>query len=369
MSLLYGDVVKLLSAKYCIIRISIFLAFICFFILKLWDILKLAFCYNIYLNIVIIFAFLSGVILVYRNIFFFNNELEKLLQNQPLTKKNKLISPIYTYLSNEKVVSQNKIQIILSTIEKKVDDYCSFSKYISGSLIFLGLLGTFWGLSHTIGNVADIIDTLGIDTTDATESFSKLKESLKIPLSGMGTAFGCSLLGLSGFLILGFFNINQKKVADDFLDKLEEYLVKNSVTFSSNEQNQNYHGSAFSMALLEKTIETIYVFQNQLKEFDANRNSILDIQRDFSGKLTQLVDAVSKHQDIVKAIGENQLEMQKNNINSDVISSNILTKLTEIENSLNNMIKGGFMNREYIVDNLGKEIRLVSKTLSSLARN
>ncbi len=360
---------KLLSAKYCLIRISIFLAFIFSLIFSLFDILKNAFSYNIYLNSIIIFAFLFGASLVYHRIFLFNNEFKRLLQKQPISKNANLISPIYIYLSNEKIIQQSKIQVILSAIEKKTEDYCSFSKYISSSLIFLGLLGTFWGLSHTIGNVANIIDNLGIDAMDAAESFSRLKESLKIPLSGMGTAFGCSLFGLSGSLILGFLNINQKKVADDFLDKIEEYLVKNAIIFDSREQDSNYHGSAFSMALLEKTIETIYVFQNQLKEFEANRNSILDIQKDFSGKLTQLIEAVSKHQEIVKVIGENQLEMQKNNMTSDAIFSNMLSKLTEIENSLNNMIKSGFMNREYIIDNLGKEIRLVSKTLSSLVRD
>jgi len=364
--------VKLLSAKYCLIRISIFLGLISFFALNLFDILKHAFSYNMYLNSVIISVFFAGIILVYHRIFLFNNEFEKLLQKQSISKKDNLIFPLYTYLNNEKIIHQNKIQIIISAIEKKTDDYCTFSKYISGSLIFLGLLGTFWGLSQTIGNVANIIDNLGIDAMDATESFSKLKESLKIPLSGMGTAFGCSLFGLSGSLILGFLNVNQRKVADDFLDKVEEYLVKNSIAFNSNLEEENYHGPIFSMTLLEKTIETIYAFQIQLKEVEANRNSILDIQKDFSGKLTRLVDTVSKHQEIMKIIIENQSEIQKNSLKhkiSDTLFSDILNKLTGIENSLNNMIKSGFMNREYIVDNLGKEIRLVSKTLSSLVRD
>lgn len=363
---------KLLSAKYCLIRISIFLALISFFIFNLFDILKHAFSYNVYLNTVIVAAFFAGIILIYHRIFLFNNEFERLSQKQSISKKDNLISPIYTYLNNVKIIHQNKIQIIISAIEKKTDDYCTFSKYISGSLIFLGLLGTFWGLSHTIGNVANIIDNLGINAMDAAESFSKLKESLKIPLSGMGTAFGCSLFGLSGSLILGFLNVNQKKVADDFLDKVEEYLVKNSITFNSDLEEQNYHGPIFSMALLEKTIETIYAFQIQLKEVEANRNSILDIQKDFSGKLTQLVDSVSKHQEIMKIIVESQSEIQKTSLNhkiSDTVFSDILNKLTGIENSLNNMIKSGFMNREYIVENLGKEIRLVSKTLSSLVRD
>lgn len=365
---------KLLSAKYCIIRISIFLALIAFLVFGIFGILKNAFCYNIYINSVILSSFLIGIIFVYNRVFTFNNEFEKLINGESLRKRVdlKLISPIVTYLDGSRVFPRNRVQIIISAIEKKVDDYCAFSKYISGSLIFLGLLGTFWGLSHTIGNVANIIDNLGINVSDATESFNTLKESLKIPLSGMGIAFGCSLFGLSGSLILGFLNINQKKVADDFLDKVEEHLVKKSITFSSEEEEQSYHGSGFSMALLEKTVETIYNFQAQLKEAEANRISVVNLQKDFSIKLSQLVEAVSKHQEIVRAIGENQLELQKN-ISSqkpaETVFVDMLNKLSTIDASLNSIIQGEFMNREYIVDNLGKEIRLISKTLSSLMRD
>ena len=126
------------------------------------------------------------------------------------------------------------------------------------------------------------------------------------------------------------------------------------------------------MALLEKTIETIYAFQLQLKESETNRVAVLNLQSDFSKKLAQLVEATSKHQELVQTIAENQLAIQKKDIahkNSEMVVSDILKKLTEIDNSLNNMIRGDFVNREYIVDNLGKEIRLISKTLSSLARD
>lgn len=364
---------NLISARRCTIRISIFLLFIALAASFVVNILKNAFCYNIHLNSVILLSFLIGVGFVYYGVHLFSAEFKYFTSKEkPANRKLRFLSPIYNYLSNEKLISQDKIQVILCAIEKKVDNYCSLSKYISGSLIFLGLLGTFWGLSHTIGNVANIIDNLGIDAVDASESFAKLKESLKIPLSGMGIAFGCSLFGLSSSLILGFLNINQKKVADDFVDNVEEYLIKHSIIFNPKEQDQNYHGPIFSMALLEKTIETIYAFQLQLKESETNRVAVLNLQSDFSKKLAQLVEATSKHQELVQTIAENQLAIQKKDLahkNSEMVVSDILKKLTEIDNSLNNMIRGDFVNREYIVDNLGKEIRLISKTLSSLARD
>ena len=223
-------------------------------------------------------------------------------------------------------------------------------------------------MSQTIGNVANIIDNLGIDQTDAAESFVKLKDSLRIPLSGMGIAFGCSLFGLSGSLILGFLNMNQKRVADNFLYKVEEWITKSTVSLDVAENESTYHGQVFSMGLLEKTIE-IYAFQNQLRDFEGNRLSLLEAQRDLSVKISQLTDAVAMHQDLVRAIGSSQVDMQNMTKKlSDSVWNEILNKLDGIDRSMSNLVQGTFSNRDYIVDSLGKDIRMISKTLSSLMR-
>ncbi len=370
---------KLLSAKYCIFRISIFLAFVAFIVFFLFDVLKNAFMYNIQINSFILFSFFFGVFFIYNRIFLYNREYSKLISFEKLKKedlvKSKLISPISLYVSrSSNLISQAKLNTIMASIEKRVEDCGSFPKYISGILIFLGLLGTFWGLSHTIGNVANIIDNLGIDQSDSAESFLKLKNSLKIPLSGMGIAFGCSLFGLSSSLVLGFLNINQRRVADNFLDKVEELITKRTVSFDAVDNHQEYHGSVFSMGLMEKTIEMIYAFQNQLKEFEGNRVSLLSIQKELSTKISQLTDAVSMHQDLIKTIGTAQIDLQNTTSSiskkiSDSVWTEMLRKLEGIENSINTLVQGSFSNREYVVDNLGKEIRMVSKTLSSLVRD
>lgn len=319
-------------------------------------------------------CFISGVIFIYKRIFSYDAEYSKLIAYEKLKKSEidnlKLLAPISFYISrSNNLASQSKLNSVMLSIEKRVDDYGAFPKYLSGILIFLGLFGTFWGLSQTIGNVANIIDNLGIDQADATESFSKLKDSLKIPLSGMGIAFGCSLFGLSGSLILGFLNVNQKQVADNFLYKVEEWITKRAITLSTLENDTEYHGQIFSMGLLEKTIEMIYAFQNQLKEFEGNRITLIETQKEFSVKISQLTDVVAKHQDLVQTLGSGQLEL--NNITKKVnetVWSEILRKLDSIEKSLSNLVQGTYNNRDYIVENLGKDIRLISKTLSSLMR-
>jgi hypothetical protein len=374
-----GDVVTLLSAKFCLFRISIFLALICVLALLLFNTLKNAFLYNIQINSVILLSFFTGIILIYHRIFLYEREYEKLLLFAKLKKEDiensQLIAPVAFYISkSNNLISQTKLQTIMASLEKRVENCSVLPKYISGILIFLGLLGTFWGLSHTIGNVADIIDSLGINQSDSKESFISLKNSLKIPLSGMGIAFGCSLFGLSCSLILGFLNMNQKKVAEDFLDMAEAWLAKHTVSFDLIDNGQEYHGHAFSMALLEKTIEAIYTFQNQMMESEGNRNSILNMQKELSLKLSQLTESVLMHQELIKTIGNGQLELRNAIVSiskklTDTVWHEILNKLGEIEFSINIMAQGEISNRTYIVDNLGKEIRIVSKTLSSLMRD
>ena len=189
----------------------------------------------------------------------------------------------------------------------------------------------------------------------------------------MGIAFGCSLFGLLGSLILGVFNLNQKRIANKFFDKVEEWLTKYSVSINSIEQNSEYHGQLFSMGLLEKTIETIYAFQNQLHDLDENRISLYNMQREVNKSIENLSNSLLKHQEIIRMLGEHQLELQKavanlSNQFSGSIGSDLSNKLALIDNSINKMIQSNLSNRDYLVNNLGSDIKLVSKTLSSLIR-
>jgi hypothetical protein len=334
--------------------------------------------YNIQINSVILLSALIGIISVYQRLFLYSREYSLLCKFDDLSLKTinklKIIKPITLYITkSNKLISQAKLQTIMASIEKKMDDYVSFPKYISGILIFLGLLGTFWGLSHTIGNVANIIDNLGIGQSDAAESFLKLKNSLKIPLAGMGIAFGCSLFGLSGSLIVGFLMASQKKAADDFLYKIEEWITKHTVSFDSIDNQPEFHGTVFSMGLLEKTIETMYAFQNQLKDLDENRINLFNMQKEISEKISKLTDALTVHQDIIKALGKNQLELQTLTISTsqkmtDVVWKDIATKLTSIDTSLNSLVHESVSGKKYIVETLGNDIRMISKTLSVLMR-
>ena len=93
-----------------------------------------------------------------------------------------------------------------------------------GLLIFLGLLGTFWGLLGTIGAVANVIEGLQVGDGDFAAVFINLKAGLLKPMQGMGTAFSSSLFGLGGSLVLGFLDLQAGHAQNRFFDELEEWL-------------------------------------------------------------------------------------------------------------------------------------------------
>ncbi len=112
----------------------------------------------------------------------------------------------------------------MDSIGSRLDEARDTGRYLVGLLVFLGLLGTFWGLLQTISSVGGAIDAIDTSSTDNITLFSDLKAGLAAPLKGMGTAFSSSLLGLSGSLVLGFLELQASHAHNRFYNELEEWL-------------------------------------------------------------------------------------------------------------------------------------------------
>jgi hypothetical protein len=121
-------------------------------------------------------------------------------------------------------MSALSLRTVLDGIRTRLDESREISRYMIGLLIFLGLLGTFWGLIATINAVGGVIGGLELGQRDFAEVFGELKAGLMEPLSGMGTAFSSSLFGLGGSLVLGFLDIQAGHAQNRFYDGLEEWL-------------------------------------------------------------------------------------------------------------------------------------------------
>ena len=120
-------------------------------------------------------------------------------------------------------ISSQMMRGILDSIATRLDEARDMSRYMTGLLVFLGLLGTFWGLIETVGSVGNVINTLK-PGGDAGAIFESLKEGLAAPLSGMGISFSSSLFGLAGSLVLGFLDLQTSQAQNRFYTELEDWL-------------------------------------------------------------------------------------------------------------------------------------------------
>lgn len=141
-------------------------------------------------------------------------------------KEPRLLAPMRALLGrNQRVaLSATVLRSILDSIGTRLDETRDISRYLIGLLVFLGLLGTFWGLIGTIGSISEVIQSLDPNSGNNSDILTALKSGLTAPLSGMGTAFSSSLLGLSGSLILGFLDLQAGRAQNRFYTELENWL-------------------------------------------------------------------------------------------------------------------------------------------------
>ena len=121
-------------------------------------------------------------------------------------------------------ISSLTMRTLLDSIGIRLDEAREISRYMTGLLIFLGLLGTFWGLIDTVGSVGGVINNLKVGG-DANAVFDSLREGLAAPLSGMGISFSSSLFGLAGSLVLGFLDLQMSQAQNRFHTDLEDWLA------------------------------------------------------------------------------------------------------------------------------------------------
>ena len=146
-------------------------------------------------------------------------------------------------------ISQQTMRHLLDSIATRLDEARDISRYMTGLLVFLGLLGTFWGLIETVGSVGKVIDGLKVGG-DAGALFDTLKEGLAAPLGGMGISFSSSLFGLAGSLILGFLDLQSSQAQNRFYTDLEDWLASTVREYSG-------EGSGAAPANCRRAIERL----------------------------------------------------------------------------------------------------------------
>jgi hypothetical protein len=206
----------------------IFLAIVGFIAIILTRQIQAAFVTNPGLNGLILGVLIVGILLAFAQVGRLFREVRWVnsFRAGSETTEPVLLAPMKAMLgrSASMAFSTSSMRTMLDSIATRLDESRDTSRYLVGLLIFLGLLGTFWGLLHTIGSIGETIQSLDPGTGDSASVLEALKQGLAAPLSGMGTAFSSSLFGLSGSLVLGFLDLQSGRAQNRFYTELENWL-------------------------------------------------------------------------------------------------------------------------------------------------
>src|SRR5215218_10937360 len=226
------DPFKLSSPRIYLIRMLVFLILCALLVIVLYKQIWAAFLANPGLNALIIGVLLIGIALAFRQVIRLYPEVNWVngfrLADPGLAVERApvLLAPMAAILGDRAgrmAISTQIMRGILDSIATRLDEARDIARYMTGLLVFLGLLGTFWGLIETVGSVGSVISKLSVGG-DAGSVFESLKEGLAAPLGGMGISFSSSLFGLAGSLVLGFLDLQMSQAQNRFYTELEDWL-------------------------------------------------------------------------------------------------------------------------------------------------
>ena len=270
-----------------ILRIILFLVLISSLLYLFIEKLKNFYLTNQTLNSIIIFIITVGIIYILRQTLLLKNEYNWLIKStsskQPSklsVKSPNLLKYLDTFLkehSGKFIFSQSAMKSIMESLDGRLTESREISRYLIGLTIFLGLLGTFWGLLETINSVGITVSSLNF-SEDTQRLFKVLKQGLEEPLSGMGTAFSSSLFGLGGSLILGFLDLQSGQAQNRFYNEVEEKLSQHTkfTLMNMDENDKKNLGPAYIESLIEVTTENL-----------KKSTSVIDKQNDYQESISK----------------------------------------------------------------------------------
>ena len=369
-----GSMIKMIKPHKYLNRIILFLIAATIVCTVLFPKMQDAFATNIVLNGLIAVVLLVGIVISMRQTYMLIpalDWLEKFKKNDRSEKTSKvpeLLGTMATMMEEQKnrklSLSTVSMNTLLDGIASRMDEGREVTRYIIGLLIFLGLLGTFWGLLTTIGSIGNTIDSLQVGSGDVGLMFDDLKEGLAAPLSGMGTAFSSSLFGLAGSLILGFIDLQSGQAQGRFFNHLEDWL-SGITKLSSAGGNANIDTSEGSVpsyvsALLEQSADSLENLNRVIVRSEDNKSEINHAITNLSSQLSALVDHQTDiHSAMVKmvsALGENKKE------DTNISAKHLRNIDIQLKALTNETIKG----QDKFTASLHSEIRLLARTLGAI---
>ena len=267
-----------------LVRMLIFLLIVVAIAALLHAPLWRAFMGNPALNGVIVGALGLGISYTFRQILRLVPERRWLTGIQKTGKlDNRLVKPVLLATVNAMLADQRQeaqlsalsLRSVLDGVAARLDEGREISRYMIGLLVFLGLLGTFWGLLQTIGAVGLVVGSLDTAGTDFEAMMAQLKGGLDAPLSGMATAFSSSLFGLAGSLILGFLDLQLGQAMGRFFNELEDWLSA-FARFNDGGPTGNESVTPLAGGMSEEAARALIHLGNSIAAGEDNRQRVLE---------------------------------------------------------------------------------------------
>ncbi|HKY94044.1 MAG TPA: flagellar motor protein MotA [Kiloniellales bacterium] len=346
-----------------------------------------AFLVSPFLNGVILGVLLLGVFHIFRQVLLLRPEVAWLSRLQHETRDRfyfpdsmarlpppRLLGPMATMLGERRgrlSLSALSMRTLMDGIQNRIDESHDLSRYVVGLLIFLGLLGTFWGLSQTVGAVGETISGLAVEGGDASLMFDRLKAGLEKPLSGMGTAFTSSLFGLASSLVVGFLELQSSQAHNRFMQDLEEWLsgvTRLSSGAIGGGEGEGASVPAYIQALLEQSADSLDALQRTISQTAEERTAVSRNLSLLNDRLGTLAAQAQAQQSVLANLAEATQQLRSvlvgNQGGLDESSRNNLRTIAIYAERLTHDLE---QNRGELVQEMRNEIRLLARTIAALA--
>jgi hypothetical protein len=309
------DPLKLSSPRIFLFRMLVFVAFgggVAFLLHKQ---IEVAFMSNPGLNAVILAVLGIGIILSVRQVMRLYPEIDWVnnfrLADPGLAvdRPPVLLAPMAAILGTRvgrMAMSAQLMRGILDSIATRLDEARDILRYMTGLLVFLGLLGTFWGLIATVSSVGDVIQNLK-PGGDAANMFDSLRQGLAAPLSGMGISFSSSLFGLAGSLVLGFLDLQSSQAQNRFYTELEDWLSTTVYDQASEPSTASAHVAIEVRSAVERLREAV----DQAGSGKAASNAMANLAEAIQGLVHHMRTEQQMIRDWVDSQADQQREIKK----------------------------------------------------------
>jgi hypothetical protein len=368
------------------LRMLVFLVLVGALAAALSPVLIVAFLNNPVLNSLILLILLIGIVWNIRQVVRLTPEVTWLDTYQTARTRlaalpsPKLLAPMASMLAAREshghgnighfTISATAMRSLLDGIASRLDESRELSRYMTGVLIFLGLLGTFWGLLKTVGSVSDVIGNMTLGGGDMNLMFEQLKSGLAKPLAGMGTAFSASMYGLAGALVLGFLDLTAGQAQNRFFNELEEWLA--GLTRLSSGALAEGDGSmpVYVQALLEQTAENMEALQAVVTRDEEARGQMRQALLSLNDRLGMLVDTMRANQQLMLRIAETQATLGPALQRLTEVQGGdeaARTHLRNIEQHMQRLLAETEQGRTRTTTELRNDLRLLTRTVAALA--